>query len=129
MMPNGTNRDLRTWAPFLVGNMLHPEFRMYNAELRNLIARCMADDRRDRPYLDELLYIVQQNIANVDAAAAEASRKWEEEKRNDPAKQKPPVDVKAPPAVEDDDLLRRFFQEYLRQPPIREDPYKDLWNQ
>ncbi|KAI1104886.1 hypothetical protein F4804DRAFT_305780 [Jackrogersella minutella] len=121
-MPDGTAEDLNTWAPFLVGDQAYDDFKSYSIELRTLIARCMADRGEDRPPLDELLHLIQQNIAQEDAAANEARRQWQEEKQAGPNKQKPPVDFKRPPAVEDDDLLNRFFMEYLREPPIREDP-------
>lgn len=127
-MPNGTVRDLNTWAPYLVGNPVYDEFKAYSIELRTLIARCMADDGQDRPTLDELLQIIQRAIARDDAAAREEQAKWNEEKRKDPTKQKPPVGFKRPPAVEDDDLLLRFFREYFREPPVREDPYRDYWD-
>ncbi|KAI1080422.1 hypothetical protein F5B20DRAFT_589492 [Whalleya microplaca] len=117
-MPDGEAKDLNTWAPFLVGanDMVYDQFKVYSIELRTLIARCMADDRRDRPSLHELLDTIERNIAAGDRAAYEAR---DEEKA--------PVDVKVPPAVEDDDLLRRFFQEYLREPPNRQDPYRNYW--
>ncbi|KAI2623136.1 kinase-like domain-containing protein [Hypoxylon sp. NC1633] len=128
-MPDGTAKNLNTWAPFLVGSQVYDEFKIHSIELRTLIARCMADNHRDRPSLDELLAIIQQNIANVDAAGWNAQQRWQQEKAVDPTKQKPPIDVKRPPAAEDDDLLRRFFREYLRDPPVRDDPYRDYWNE
>ncbi|KAI0000098.1 hypothetical protein F4779DRAFT_604984 [Xylariaceae sp. FL0662B] len=117
-LPDGTAMDLNTWAPFLVGadDKVYDQFKVYSAELRILIARCMADDRKERPSLQELLDIIERNIAAGDRAAEEARN----EKRT-------PVDVSVPPAVEDDDILRRFFQEYLREPPSRQDPYRDYW--
>lgn len=122
-MPDGTAKDLNTWAPFLVGGEAYDDFQHYSIELRTLIARCMADRREDRPSLEELLQIVQLNITRGDAAADEERRKWEEEKAADPTKQRPPVDLKKAPDIEDDDLIQRFFREYLREPPTREDPY------
>ncbi|KAI0833050.1 hypothetical protein F5Y06DRAFT_280702, partial [Hypoxylon sp. FL0890] len=127
-MPDGTAKNLNTWAPFLVGIQVYDEFRVYPIELRTLIARCMADAPGDRPSLDELLNIISRNIAQGDDRAIAAQRDWEEEKRKDPTKQKPLVNVKTPPAVEDNDLLIRFFQEYFHEPPVREDPYRDLWD-
>lgn len=127
-MPDGTARDINTWAPFLVGHQVYDEFKAYPIELRTLIARCMADDAEDRPSLEELLDTINQNIAQGDERANEAQRNWEEQKRLDPTKEKPAVDVKTPPAVEDNDLLVRFFREYFRELPVREDPYKDLWD-
>ncbi|KAI1414549.1 hypothetical protein F5Y13DRAFT_158765 [Hypoxylon sp. FL1857] len=128
VMPDGTVYELNTWAPFLVGNEIYDEFRAYPIGLRTLIARCMAHDAEDRPSLEELLNIINYSIAQGDAEAYEARMNWELEKANDPTIQKPPVDIKRPPAAEDDDLLIRFFQEYFREPPVREDPYVDLWN-
>ncbi|KAI2464868.1 hypothetical protein F4781DRAFT_50856 [Annulohypoxylon bovei var. microspora] len=129
MMPNGQSRAVSTWAPFLVGNQVYDDFRAYSVELRSLVARCMADNRRDRPSLDELLNVIQRNIRRGDLDAEEAKNRWEEEKAADPDKQKPPVDIKRPPRVEDDALLLRFFREYIRDPPRRDDPYEDLWDQ
>ncbi|KAI0380726.1 hypothetical protein F5Y04DRAFT_256594 [Hypomontagnella monticulosa] len=127
-MPDGATKDLNTWAPFLVGDGVYTDFERYSIELRTLIARCMADRGEDRPSLEELLNIIQGNIARGDIAADEAQRKWEEEKAEDPTKQRPPVDVKRPPDVEDNELILRFFREYLREPPTRMDPYEDHWN-
>ncbi|KAL7625804.1 hypothetical protein AAE478_005027 [Parahypoxylon ruwenzoriense] len=128
-MPDGTENNLVTWAPNLVGydELVYDQFKVYSEELRTLIARCMADDQENRPSLDELLETIQRNILAGDAAAVEARRRWEEEKEENPDKQKDPVDVKRPPAIEDDDLLGRFFQEYLRDPPARNDPYEEQW--
>ncbi|KAI1391517.1 uncharacterized protein F4822DRAFT_396980 [Hypoxylon trugodes] len=126
-MPDGSTKGLNTWAPYLVGTPIYPEFAPYSETLRTLIARCMAHHRQDRPSLKELLDTIEQAIAQGDTAADEAQRKWNEEKRKNPNAQKSPVDIRKPPSVEDDDLLRRFFQDYFRDPPIREDPYTDHW--
>ncbi|KAI1772884.1 hypothetical protein F4818DRAFT_443765 [Hypoxylon cercidicola] len=130
-MPDGTAYNLNTWAPFLVGDdaSVYEDFRSYSTELRTLIARCMADRQEERPSLHELLDLIQANIARGDATAANAQMQFEAEKQLDPTKQKPPVDIKRPPPIEDDDLLQRFFREYLREPAMREDPYSDYWNE
>ncbi|KAI0169698.1 hypothetical protein GGR52DRAFT_551097 [Hypoxylon sp. FL1284] len=129
-MSNGTTYGLNTWAPFLAEDdaRVYEDFKSYSTELRTLIARCMADRKEDRPSLQELLYLTQANIAREDAAAANTQRQFEEAKRADPTIQKPLVDIRRPPPVEDDDLLRRFFREYFREPPVREDPYRDYWD-
>ncbi|KAI0135745.1 hypothetical protein F4814DRAFT_402398 [Daldinia grandis] len=129
IMPDGTGKDLNTWAPFLVGDAVYEEFTFYNADLRTLIARCMADDREDRPTLNELLTTIQESIARDDATAFEAEERLQTERAEDPTRQRPPVDVARPPKVEDDALLSRFFQEYIRDPPARNDPYGGLWDQ
>lgn len=130
-MPDRTSKNLNTWAPGLVGhaNLVHERNKRYSVELRTLIARCMADEQEDRPSLQELLYIIQVNIARGDMAAANAQMQFEAARQQNPTIQKPPIDIKRPPPIEDNDLLGRFFQEYLRDPPVREDPYKGYWDQ
>ncbi|KAI4865063.1 hypothetical protein F4820DRAFT_421694 [Hypoxylon rubiginosum] len=130
-LPNGTFYNLNTWAPFLVGDAarVYDEFKRYSIELRTLIARCMADRQEDRPSLQELIDIIRVNIGGGDSAAVDAQRQFDDEKLVDPTKEKPPVDVTRPPPVEDDELLLRFFREYLREPPVREDPYRDYWDE
>ncbi|KAI1767444.1 kinase-like domain-containing protein [Hypoxylon sp. FL1150] len=130
-MPDGTTKNLNTWAPFLVGHdaRVYEDFRSYSVQLRTLIARCMADRQEDRPSLQELLDIIQANIASGDAAAANKRMQFEAARQVDPSIRIPPVNIKRPPPVEDDNLLQRFFREYLREPPLREDPYRDYWDQ
>ncbi|XXH00668.1 hypothetical protein Hte_007018 [Hypoxylon texense] len=128
-LPNGEPYNLNTWAPFLVGNpaRVYPHFATYSIELRTLIARCMADRQEDRPSLEELMRIIYTNIREGTDAAVEAQMQFEDERLLDPTKEKLPVDVTAPPPVEDDELLERFWAEYLREPPIKEDPYREFW--
>ncbi|KAI1661173.1 hypothetical protein F4813DRAFT_346649 [Daldinia decipiens] len=129
IMPDGISKDLNTWAPFLVGDEVYEEFTYYSVDLRTLIARCMADDREDRPTLNELLTTIQTSIARDDAIAFETERVFQTERAADPTRQRLPVNVTRPPEVEDDALLSRFFQEYIRDPPSREDPYGEFWDQ
>ncbi|KAI1444777.1 kinase-like domain-containing protein [Annulohypoxylon stygium] len=128
-MPHGELFPILTWAPFLVGNLVYPEFQKYNLDLRMLIARCMADSKDDRPVLDELVAIIQDNIRSGDEAAARLQAEWEEELRNNPGSGPPSVDVTQPPEVESDSLLRRWRREYLDEPEKREDLYAALWDE
>ncbi|KAI1406022.1 hypothetical protein F4819DRAFT_442562 [Hypoxylon fuscum] len=130
-MPDGTARDLNTWAPFLVGeeHTIEDHFKRHSIELRTLIARCMADQREDRPSLAQLLEEIQENILRGDVRAYEAQVAFNDARLVNPTLQKPPVDVSRPPHVEDDDLLRRFFFEYLREPPVVPDIFQDLWEE
>ncbi|KAI5859501.1 hypothetical protein GGS23DRAFT_616193 [Durotheca rogersii] len=128
-MPDGSAKNLVTWAPFLVGReeLVYDEFKAYGDDLRTLIARCMADEPEDRPGLQELLDTTTKNIAAGDRIAAAAQEGWERQKEGYPGRREGPVDVSRPPEVEDDDLVRRFFREYLNDPPARGDPYRDYW--
>ncbi|KAI2608155.1 uncharacterized protein GGS25DRAFT_489096 [Hypoxylon fragiforme] len=127
-MPDGRTKNLNTWAPFIVGSQALAQFTHHEIGLRTLIARCMADHRDDRPSLRELLDTVRQNIARGDAEAAEEKRKWDRAKARDPSVRKPRIDIKRPPKVEEDELLLKFFQEYLRDAPIRQDFYAGQWD-
>ncbi|KAI1214611.1 uncharacterized protein F4807DRAFT_403970 [Annulohypoxylon truncatum] len=119
---------VNTWAPYLVGFSVYAEFQKYEIELRSLVARCMADNPADRPTLGELIETIEENMRRGDEDADEEFRRWEEIRRIDPRAQKPPVDVRRPPAAETNDLLKRWAQEYIYQPINRQDPYEDLWN-
>ncbi|OTB06167.1 hypothetical protein M426DRAFT_9982 [Hypoxylon sp. CI-4A] len=116
-MPDGTSQDLVTWAPFLVGEPVYDEFKAYSTELRTLIARCMADKQEDRPSLDELVDTIRAQIVKGDTEASAL-----------PHKARTVDDLKRPPPVESDELLHRFAQEYFREPPVREDPYREYWD-
>ncbi|KAI1135699.1 hypothetical protein F5Y05DRAFT_394210 [Hypoxylon sp. FL0543] len=127
-MPDGTAKDLNTWAPFLVGLQVYDQFRAYPVALRTLIARCMADAAEDRPSLDELVNIISENIEESNAKGNEVSYAWREWLREDPTRERPPDDVTGPPDIEDNELYVRFFREYFREPPVRQSPYTDLWD-
>ncbi|KAI1451378.1 hypothetical protein F4805DRAFT_451668 [Annulohypoxylon moriforme] len=123
-MPDGEIENLETWAPYLVGEPVYDEFKPYSLELRSLIARCMADNPDERPTLDVLLDIIEDNIRRGDEAAAEDRRRSEE----DPDRERPPVGVVDPPEVESDELLARWDREYILEPIVRDDPYADYWD-
>ncbi|KAI1092518.1 hypothetical protein F5B19DRAFT_203927 [Rostrohypoxylon terebratum] len=128
-MPGGELLPMLTWVPFLVGDLVYPEFQKYDLDLRMLLARCMADSKDDRPGLDELVAIIQDNIRSGDEAAVRLQAEWEEELRRNPDWKPPGVDVTQPPEVESDNLLRRWRREYLDEPEKRKDLYAALWDE
>ncbi|KAI0149974.1 kinase-like protein [Hypoxylon sp. NC0597] len=102
---------------------LEPFIQSYDIDLRLLIAQCMADDPEDRPDLSYLEYQIQWGINNVEnnltprrAARADQDNAdygleiWDVVQANEP-----------------DEIIRKFYDDHLRDPPDVQDPYENLW--
>ncbi|KAI8623888.1 hypothetical protein F5Y19DRAFT_456803 [Xylariaceae sp. FL1651] len=120
--PDGSISDLETWGWYIVGprRLVLPRFQTYDEGLRILIARCMAQEDEDRPELNELIEIIEDLIADGDQEADQIRAADEAAGRHTAG----PFDVTAPPnGPEEDDLLWKFYQDYLFQPPDKPDLY------
>lgn len=85
-----------------------------DAALKNVIARCMADDPANRPTLYQLLDLINRGIRMADGRGQTASRVRRPDTFN-------------PPRFESDALIDRFYQEYFREPRVPHDPYAPYW--
>ncbi|KAI2472623.1 kinase-like protein [Annulohypoxylon bovei var. microspora] len=119
-------KELWTWAWFLLPAEGEPPidkfYEAYDWDLRVLIARCMADDTAERPNLSELYYALELGIIMADRRVA----------RDPIAFSYAPggltYDPMTPPPSDGDDILRKFYIDYFRDPPIKVDPYARMWS-
>ncbi|KAI0837172.1 kinase-like protein [Hypoxylon sp. FL0890] len=96
----------------------------YDYALRQLIARCMCDDPRNRPDLEELLWRIEYGIYNSDRNFT--PRRSQRADFDNYAARLGPLD--AVQGIEPDSTIARFYKDHLHDPPIKPDPYASLWS-
>ncbi|KAI1413239.1 kinase-like protein [Hypoxylon sp. FL1857] len=120
--------SIDTWGWILLenafGSPLDPFIQAYDLDLRMLIARCLAHQPSDRPALDELLATIQLGIQNSDRNSLQ--RGGAAAAQNDDPDDLSVFDIVQP--EEDNEILEKFYYDYLLEPAVRDDPYAPYWD-
>ncbi|KAI1085535.1 kinase-like domain-containing protein [Whalleya microplaca] len=135
ILHDNTPYQINTWAPYLVepsaklaaDNIANGDLARIPYNLRLAVALCMSDDAKERPSLDELLEIIQENIQRGDEAARR------DRGAGEGARVAKPDDWYRTRLVnaddEDDELISKFARDYfLWSDPYKNDIYEAYWD-
>ncbi|KAI0882246.1 kinase-like domain-containing protein [Annulohypoxylon maeteangense] len=95
----------------------------YDFNLRQLIARCMADATGDRPTISELSTDVLRGIVESD------NRKYFWANYEQYAPGNPGYNPLIPPQVESDELVAKWYNDYFVEPPPNPDRNEGNWSE